>query len=162
MTATFYKKDDSGEYVDARDDVENYFRERSGEIVRKKLNELKERELEKVREEAEGDIRKNLTEKLESEIKAKFESDYKAKSDEYESKIHQLDTALRRKTIAAEYGFKPETEQFLGDGDEDDMRAKADVLKNSFGNNGSAPLEKSVQVPKVSELQEKTGIKVEI
>ena len=159
--ATFYKLNDAGEYSEADNDVEDLFRSRSDEIIRKKLEKAKERETEKIRAEIEEDVRKNALETIKSELRTEIESEYKPKLEAFESKAQQLDIALRRKTIAAEYGFKPDTEQFLGDGSEDDMRAKADVLKASFAGSSNAPIEKQVE-PSVSKLQQSTGITVEI
>lgn len=155
--ATFYKQNDAGEYVEADQDVDDLFRQKSGEIVSAKMAKAKE----KLREEIEDEVRSNALETIKSEAKAELETEYKEKLESSESKVRQLDIALRRKTIAAEYGFKPETEQFLGDGNEDDMRAKADTLKNSFASSGTVQMEKSAE-PKVSKMQQKTGITVEI
>lgn len=159
--ATFYKLNDAGEYSEADNDVEDLFRSRSDEIIRKKLEKAKERETEKIRAEIEDDVRKNALETIKSELRTEIESEYKPKLEASELKAQQLDIALRRKTIAAEYGFKPDTEQFLGDGDEDDMRAKADVLKASFSGSNTAGIEKQAE-PSVSKLQKQTGITVEI
>lgn len=160
--ATFYRLNDAGEYSEADNDVEDLFRSRSDEIIRKKLEKAKERETEKIRAEIEEDVRKNALETIKSELRTEIESEYKPKLEASELKAQQLDIALRRKTIAAEYGFKPDTEQFLGDGNEDDMRAKADVLKASFsGSNNTAGIEKQAE-PSVSKLQKQTGITVEI
>lgn len=155
--ATFYKQNDAGEYIEADQDVDDLFRQKSGEIVSAKMAKAKE----KLREEIEDEVRSNALETIKSEAKAELETEYKEKLESSESKVRQLDIALRRKTIAAEYGFKPETEQFLGDGNEDDMRAKADTLKNSFASSGTVQMEKSAE-PKVSKMQQKTGITVEI
>ena len=100
-------------------------------------------------------------ETIKVEAKAELETEYKEKLEASESKARQLDVKLRRKTIAAEYGFKPEAEEFLGEGSDEDMRAKADTLKTSFTINNSTSMEKQSE-PKVSKLQEKTGITVEI
>jgi hypothetical protein len=159
--ATFYKLNEAGEYAEADNDVEELFRSRSDEIIRKKLDKARERETEKIRTEIEDDVRKSALETIKGELRNEIESEYRPKLEASEAKAHQLDIALRRKTIAAEYGFKPDTEQFLGDGDEDDMRAKADVLKASFSSSNTAPLEK-ISEPKVSKLQQSTGITVEI
>ena len=159
--ATFYKLTDAGEYTEADNDVEDLFRERSDEIIRKKLEKARERETDKIRAEIEADVRANAIDTIKSELKTEFESEYKPKLEASEAKAHQLDIALRRKTIAAEYGFKPDTEQFLGDGSDEDMRAKADVLKASFAGGSNAPLEKQTE-PSVSKLQKATGITVEI
>lgn len=155
--ATFYKQNDAGEYVEADNDVDELFRQKSGDIVSSKLAKAKE----KIRAEIEDEVRNSALETIKSEAKQELEGEYKAKLEESESKAKQLDIALRRKTIAAEYGFKPETEQFLGDGSDDDMRAKADTLKESFGTNGNIALVKETG-PSVSKLQQQTGITVEI
>ena len=154
---TFYKQTDDGKYVEADNDVDELFRQKSSDIVSAKLAKAKE----KLREEMAEEVRKSSYESIRSEAKQELEDEYKKKLEESESKAKQLDIQLRRKTIAAEYGFKPDTEQFLGDGDEDDMRAKADVLKASFSSSNTAPLEK-ISEPKVSKLQQSTGITVEI
>lgn len=156
--ATFYKKTEEGEYVEADNDVDELFRQKSSDIVSAKLSKAKE----KIRDEIEDEVRKNALETIKGEARQEIEAEYKPKLEESESKIRQLDIKLRRKTIAAEYGFKPDAEEFLGDGDDDSMRAKADTLKNSFtSNSGSVSMEKSSE-PKVSKLQQRTGITVEI
>lgn len=155
--ATFYKQNDEGEYIEADKDVDELFRQKSSDIVSAKLAKAKER----IRTEIEDEVRNSALETIKGEAKQELEAEYKTKLEESESKARQLDIALRRKTIAAEYGFKPETEQFLGDGSDDEMRAKADTLKNSFSVNNSASIEKQSE-PRVSKLQESTGIRVEI
>lgn len=156
--ATFYKKTEEGEYVEADNDVDELFRQKSSDIVSAKLSKAKE----KIRDEIEDEVRKSALETIRGEARQEIEAEYKPKLEESESKIRQLDIKLRRKTIAAEYGFKPDAEEFLGDGDDDAMRAKADTLKNSFtSNSGSVSMEKSSE-PKVSKLQQRTGITVEI
>lgn len=155
--ATFYKQTDEGEYVEADKDVDELFRQKSSDIVSSKLSKAKE----KIREEIEDEVRSNALDTIKSEAKAELEVEYKEKLEASESKVRQLDIKLRRKTIAAEYGFKPETEEFLGEGSDEEMRAKADTLKTSFGVNGSISLEKQAE-PKVSKLQQRTGITVEI
>lgn len=155
--ATFYKQNDDGEYVEADKDVDELFRQKSGDIVSSKLSKAKE----KLREEIEDEVRSNALETIKSEVKTELEGEYKEKLEASESKARQLDVRLRRKTIAAEYGFKPETEEFLGEGSDEDMRAKADTLKTSFATSGTISMEKQSE-PKVSKLQEKTGIVVEI
>ena len=155
--ANFYKQTDEGEYIEADKDVDELFRQKSSEIVSAKLAKAKE----KIRAEIEDEVRSNALETIKGEAKQELEDEYKTKLEASEFKAKQLDIALRRKTIAAEYGFKPETEQFLGDGSDDEMRAKADTLKNSFGTSETPHLEKQVE-PSVSKLQEKTGIRVEI
>ena len=155
--ATFYKKTDDGEFIEADKDVDDLFRQKSSDIVSSKLTKAKE----KVREEIEDEVRKTALETIKVEAKAELETEYKEKLEASESKARQLDVKLRRKTIAAEYGFKPEAEEFLGEGSDEDMRAKADTLKTSFTINNSTSMEKQAE-PKVSKLQEKTGITVEI
>lgn len=156
--ATFYKQNDAGEYVEADKDVDELFRQKSSDIVSSKLSKAKE----KIREEIEDEVRQSAFDTIKSEAKAELETEYKAKLEESESRARQLDVRLRRKTIAAEYGFKPEAEEFLGEGSDEDMRAKADTLKTSFFTvNGPTSIEKQAE-PQVSKLQEKTGIHVEI
>jgi len=155
--ATFYKQNDEGEYIEADKDVDELFRQKSSDIVSAKLAKAKER----IRTEIEDEVRNSALETIKGEAKQELEAEYKIKLEESESKARQLDIALRRKTIAAEYGFRPETEQFLGDGSDDEMRAKADTLKNSFSVNNGASIEKQSE-PRVSKLQESTGIRVEI
>lgn len=155
--ATFYKQNDEGEFIDADKDVDDLFRQKSGDIVSSKLAKAKE----KIRSEIEDEVRNTALETIKDEARQELEVEYKSKLEESESKARQLDIALRRKTIAAEYGFKPETEQFLGDGSDEDMRAKADTLKSSFATNGSISVEKQSE-PSVSKLQKQTGIVVNI
>lgn len=155
--ATFYKQNDEGEYIEADKDVDELFRQKSSDIVSSKLTKAKE----KIRQEIEDEVRSNALETIKIEAKAELETEYKEKLEESESKARQFEVKLRRKTIAAEYGFKPEAEQFLGEGSEEEMRAKADTLKSSFTINNSTPIEKQAE-PQVSKLQEKTGIRVEI
>lgn len=155
--ANFYKQTDDGEYIEADKDVEELFRQKSSDIVSAKLAKAKE----KIRTEIEDEVRSNALETIKGEAKAELEEEYKVKLEESESKAKKLDIALRRKTIAAEYGFKPDAEQFLGEGSDDEMRAKADTLKTSFGTTEKSHLEKQAE-PSVSKLQEKTGIRVEI
>ena len=155
--ATFYKQNEDGEYIEADKDVDELFRQKSSDIVSSKLSKAKE----KLREEIEDEVRASALDTIKGEAKQELEAEYKEKFDALEAKNKSLDVALRRKTIAAEYGFKPETEQFLGEGSDDDMRAKADTLKTSFAINNNAPIEKQSE-PSVSKLQQKTGITVEI
>ena len=159
--ATFYKQNDAGEYIEADNDVDELFRQKSDEIVRSKLGKAREREAEKIREEIEAEVRENAENSIRTEIKDGLEAEYKPKIEALEAKNKELDVALRRKVIAAEYGFKSETEQFLGDGSDEDMRAKADVLKSSFETKSFNGIEKQSE-PTVSKLQNETGIKVEI
>lgn len=126
---TFYKKLDSGEFVDADKNVDDLFRQKSDSIVSARLGSVREKESARIREEIEADVRKTATEAIKAKVKEELEADYKNRLSEVESKANALDVQLRRKTIAAEYSFKPEMEEFLGDGTDEDMRAKADLLK---------------------------------
>ena len=155
--ANFYKQTDEGEYIEADKDVEELFRQKSDSIVSAKVGKAKD----KIRKEIEDEVRSDALETIKSEARAEIEEEYKPKLEASEAKVKQLDIALRRKTIAAEYGFKPDAEQFLGEGSDDDMRAKADTLKSSFGTKEASHIEKQAE-PSVSKLQEKTGIKVVI
>ena len=154
---TFYKQNENGEYVEADQDVESLFHERSDKIVSHKIKTAKE----KLRAEIEDEVRKDALETIKGEVTAELETGYKEKLEASESRARQLDIKLRRKTIAAEYGFKPEAEEFLGDGSDDEMRAKADTLKTSFTPEKQMSVEKTT-TPQVSKMQQKTGITVEI
>ena len=159
----FYKQTENGEYEKASEaDYEEAFRERSDKIVAKKLKSAREKERESLREEMEPEIRESVTESVRKEAEAKVKSEYEKKLAESEKKANELDVKLRRKSIAAEYGFKPEAEEFLGDGDDDDMRHKADVLKDSFTTEKSKTSLEKDSTPAVSEVQSKTGIRVTI
>ncbi len=139
MTEIYIKNED-GEYVKpSANQLEEVFREKSDAIVSGRLKKIRDKETIKIREEIEAEVRKNATDSLRQEVKTELEKEYtsklnklETKAKEAENKAKQSETALRRKAIAAEYGFKPETEQFLGDGNDEEMRAKADTLKNSF------------------------------
>ena len=130
--ANFYKKNENGYFVEADKDVDELFRERSGAIVSERLSSMKEKLVPQVREEIEADVRKTMTEKIRGEMKDELEGAYKAKLDESEAKAKELDIRLRRKTIATEFGFKPEAEKYLGNGSDEEMRKEADALKASF------------------------------
>lgn len=156
----FYTKDDSGEYTEATDgQIEELFRSRSDKIVAKKLAAAREKAMEELRPELEEQIRKDFIPKLEEEAQKKATEEWQGKLDEANKRADGLDVALRRKTIAAEYGFKPEAEQFLGDGSDDDMRAKADALKSSFNQPEAKYPDKQSTEP-VSKLQQETGLKI--
>lgn len=153
----FYVKKDSGEYAPATDtDVEELFKERSDKIVSAKLKSRQE----KLRSEIEAELRGELSDKLKEELSAtikaetrkEVETEYQTKLSKSESKAKELDIKLRRKAIAAEYGFKANAEEFLGDGTDEEMRAKADMLKESFGSSQSSgrELDKQTSEPKTS------------
>ena len=130
--ATFYKKDENGEFIEADDQVDLLFREKSDKIVSAKLSGMREKESARIREEIEADVRKTTSENIKKELQDEISKEYQVKLDQAETENRRLDTLLRRKTIAAEYGFKPGTEQFLGEGSDDEMRAKADILRSEF------------------------------
>lgn len=133
-----YIKNEAGEYAEATDSqIEELFQTRSEKIVAKKLATAREKELERIRPELEEQIRKESLEKLTTEATEKAREDVKTQLDALTKERDDLSARLRRKTIAAEYGFKPETEEFLGTGTDEEMRAKADTLKNSFGPSSS-------------------------
>lgn len=161
--ATYYKKNEAGEYIEADDAVENDFRQRSDKIIREKLEKAREKYKEEIRTEIDAEVRTNTADSIKSEIRNEIETEYKGKLTEAEEKVQKLDIALRRKTIAAEYGFKPDIEQFLGDGDDESMRATADTLKaNGLGGGGKMPTVEKSSEPSVSKVQQSTGITVEI
>ncbi len=120
----FYTKGEDGEFAEVtQEQLENEFKPR--------YERFKKTETPKIRSELEESVRNELTPKLTEELRTTIESEFKPKLDEAESKLQKLDIQVRQKTIAAEYGFKKELESFLGDGTDDDMRAKADILKSN-------------------------------
>lgn len=158
----FYTKDDSGEYSEATDSqIEELFQARSEKIIAKKLAIAREKELERIRPELEEQIRKDFAPKLEAEAAEKAKAEWEPKLTEATNRANQLDVALRRKTIAAEYGFKPEAEQFLGEGTDDEMRSKADTLKNSFSQPEVNYPDKQSTEPQSKLLQE-TGLDIKV
>lgn len=125
----FYVKNDAGEFVEPSEfQLEELFKSKSEKIISKKIS----KEREKFRAEIDAELRKEVGETIKSDIRKELEAEYQTKVQESEAKVQKLDAQLRRKTIAIEYGFKPEAEEFLGEGTDDDMHAKADALKNSF------------------------------
>ena len=159
----FYTKDDSGEYTEATDSqIEELFQARSEKIIAKKLAIAREKELERIRPELEEQIRKDYYPKLEEEAKEKAKEEFEPKLHEAENRANELDVALRRKTIAAEYGFKPEAEQFLGNGTDDEMRSKADTLKNSFATQGMPNVPEKQSTEPESKLQQETGLDIRV
>lgn len=155
----FYIKNEAGEFVEASKEVDEEFHRRSHQIVSNRINEIREKALEEARPEIEERVRKETVEKIREEVKTAFKGEYDGKLAEAENRVKELDAALRRKTIAAEYGFKPEAEQFLGDGTDDDMRAKADTLKSSFAPQDVAMPDKGSADP-VSKVQQETGLNI--
>lgn len=160
--ATFYIKNETGEFVEADDRVEEEFRKKSDRIVSERLNKVREKETARIREEIEKDVREKATETIKTELRSEIEGEYKAKFDEYEAKNKELDVQLRRKSIAAEYGFKPEAEKYLGDGSDEEMRKEADNLKESFKSDGSfnAPEKKTSEAS--SRVKELTGLDIKL
>lgn len=136
----FYIKNEQGEFEQANSLVdkikEDYLREKSAAIVSEKISKYRDKEAAKLREELEpkireelaGDLRKELT----TSITAELEKQYADKLQAEKGRADELDVRLRQKTIAAEYGFKPEAEQFLGTGSDEEMRARADALKEGI------------------------------
>lgn len=153
----FYIKKDDDSYEAVTD-------EKLDSIVGERVKRAKD----KVREELEKTYRDELTPKIEGELKAKLESElseklkteYQSQLDEANNKVKQYDVQLRQKTIAAEYGFKPGTEKYLGEGSEDDMRKEADNIKQNFGS--SAPSTDKKTDTGDSTTQKRTGVKVTI
>lgn len=134
----FFTKNTAGEFVAATDSqIEELFRERSDRIVSKKLAAAKDKELERLRPEIESRITKETTERLEKEINERIAGEYKTKFEQLETEKKDLDIKLRRKTIAAANGFKPELEEFLGQGTDEEMQAKADILKKNSAANST-------------------------
>ena len=155
-------KNESGEFQAATESqLDEVFREKSGFFVSKRLNETREKEAEKLRPELEKKIHDELEPKLKEEAKAAAEAEFMPKLEEATKRAEDAELALRRKTIAAEYGFKAETEEFLGNGTEDEMRAKADKLKESFATTEPEAPRKETATPKSSVL-ESTGLDIRI
>ena len=157
-----YTKKESGEFVEATEsELNEVFKSKSDVIVSKRIEQIREKELEKARPEYEKKIREELTPKIQTELKAELEKDYQGKLDKVNKKALELETSLRRKTIAAEYGLKAEAEKFLGDGNEEEMRANADSLKAlGSSTNQNLPEKNSGTAP--SEVAEKYGLDVQI
>lgn len=149
---TYYTKSEEGEFSDATEEVNN--------IVKNRLHKFKESSAAEIRTEVEAKVRDELTESITKAAEDKFKSEFQPKLDEVTQKAQQLETSLRQKTIAAEYGFKPGTEKYLGNGTEEEMRKEADLLKSSFNGTTKAP-DKETGSGK-SATQQRTGIKVEI
>lgn len=158
----FYIKNESGEFVQADKQVEEEFERMSHSIVSRRINEKLETELAKARPEFEKKVRGEVETALRSEIRNDIEAEYKDKLAESDKKFRELDVAFKRKTVAAEYGFKPEVESFLGDGTEEEMRAKAETLKENFNSNSSASssIEKTDGSP--SKIAQRTGLEIKI
>lgn len=127
----FYTKKEDGEFVEAsQDQFEEFFKSR--------IERLRSTEREKVKTELEESVRKEVEPKLKEDLTKtlteQLEAQYKPKLEQTESELSKTQIQLRQKTVAAEYGFKSDLESFLGDGTEEEMRQKADVLKQNAGN----------------------------
>lgn len=157
-----YSKNESGEYEPATEaQLSEVFKEKSHAIVARRIEEIRESEVSKALEKAKPELEQKLRDELTAKIKGEVESEFKPQLDEANKKAGELEVALRRKTVAAEFGFKPETEEFLGNGSEEDMRAKAETLKSNFGAPAPQMPEKNSAEPK-SSLLSKTGLDIKI
>ncbi len=125
----YFTKNKEGEFVEVSDDA--MFKERHDRWV--------ETESAKIRKDVEKAVRDELSPVITKEVEEKVKVEWQSKLDGVETKSKELETSLRRKTIAAEYGFKPETEKYLGSGTDEEMRKEADTLKSNFAVNAKAP-----------------------
>lgn len=157
-----YSKNESGEFELATEaELNEAFKEKSDRIVSKRIAEIREAEVSKAIAEAKPELEKTLREELTPKLREELESEFKPQIEEAQKAKAELECALRRKTVAAEYGFKPEAEEFLGNGSEEEMRATAEKLKNNFGAPAPQPPEKNSAEPK-SSIMEKTGLDIKI
>lgn len=147
---TYFTKGENDEYQEAT--VDDMFKERHDRWVKTEST--------RIREDVEKSLRDELAPTITKEAEDKIKSELQPKLDAAVQKAQQLETSLRQKTIAAEYGFKPGTEKYLGNGTEEEMRKEADLLKSSFNGTTKAP-DKETGSGK-SATQQRTGIKVEI
>lgn len=154
----FYIKNESGEFVEANKEVENEFRRMSDPIVARRIAEKMETELNKAR----PDFEKKVRGEVEETLRKTIATEYEGKLAEATKKYEDLDVALRRKTIAAEYGFKPESEEFLGSGTDEEMRAKADTLKNTFSTPAQTQTPDKTDGAPQSKLLDKYGLDIKI
>ena len=150
----YFTQDEEGKYSEI--DSEALFRDRHERWVKT--------ESAKIREEVEGktrdDLTKTLTESLTQELGEKVKAEYEPKLKEANDNLAKVQTTLRQKTIAAEYGMKAGTEKYLGSGTDEEMRKEAELIKQSFGQAPKSP-DKETGSGK-SSIQEKTGVKVTI
>lgn len=147
---TYYTQNDAGEYLEV--DSDEMFKERHDRWVKN--------ESEKVRKDVETSIRDELTLTITKKVEDRVKGEFETKLTEATATTTQLQTQLRQKTVAAEYGFKPGTEKYLGEGTEEEMRKEADTLKTSFANGGTPP--EKVTGGGQSKAQKKTGLQVTI
>lgn len=146
----YYTQNDAGEYLEV--DADEMFKDRHDRWVKS--------ESEKVRKEVETSIRDELTPTITKEVEDRVKGEYETKLSDATANTTKLETQLRQKTIAAEYGFKPGTEKYLGEGTEEEMRKEADTLKTSFATAGTPP--EKVTGKGQSKIQKKTGLQVTI
>lgn len=158
----FYTKNESGEMVPATEaQLEKLVSERSNGIVARRIAEIREKEVADALAKAKPELETKLRDELTAKIKSEVESEFQPLIDEANKAKGEAELALRRKTIAAEFGFKPETEEFLGSGSEEDMRAKAETLKNSFGAPAPSAPDKEPGEQK-SSVFDKTGLDIQV
>lgn len=160
--ANIYIKNEAGEFEEASDrDLEEVFKEKSDRIVSSRLTKIREKETARIREEIESEVRQSAEDKIKTEVTEALKAEYETKLKETNSQLESLGMQFRRKIIAAEYGFKPETEGFLGTGSEEEMRKNADILKANFGNVQTS-MEKNTESSNVSDIQKNTGVVIDI
>lgn len=118
----YYIKNDKDEFVETNTDA--MFNHRHDRWVAT--------ESDKIRSDVEKSVREELTTSIEADVVARVTGEFQPKLDEATRTADDLRVQVRQKTIAAEYGFKAETEKYLGNGDEAAMRKEADILKSNF------------------------------
>lgn len=156
----FYIKNEAGEFVEASKEIDEEFHRRSHSIVATRLKELREKDLEEARPEFEKKVREETEGKIREEVNASLKNEYEAKLQEASNRATELDVKLRRKAIAAEFGFKPEAEEFLGSGTDEEMRAKADTLKTSFSAPANANTPEKTGANPQSKILQETGLNI--
>lgn len=147
---TYYTQGENGEYSEV--DAESMFQERK--------SRWQQTETSKIRTEVEASLRDELTPTIEKEQRSIIEKEFQPKLEDAQKVNTALETQLRQKTIAAEYGFKPGTEKYLGEGSEEDMRKEADNLKEHFATSTTPPEKKTSSGE--SAIQKRTGIAVKV
>lgn len=157
----FYTKDQD-DFVEATDEqIDELFRERSDKIVKARLAKAREKDAIKIREEIEADVRQSIEEDVRKQTKEELEQEYRTKLDEANARASELDVTLRQNNIAMEYGFNQKVAKLLGKGSDDEMRAVADDIRDSFSAGKLSAPDKSTEET-VSKMQAKTGVKVTI
>ena len=155
----FYIKGDDDKFVEAtQEQIDKTVKGRINQAREAAINETKESLTKSLTE----DLTKELTTKLTESITSEVEGQYKPKVEEAEAQVKTLTNQVNQKTVAAEYGFKPELEKYLGEGSQDDMRKEADTLKKNLAAGGGPAPEKQPGGDSTTPIQDKTGIKVEI